>query len=196
MPFVRAPHPCVVYTRQVSGGAYVYSHHCLLTTQKLFPPSLRTTDLRVHDSHRNWSELQRACFLVLVAGDVAQCVSLATARDKARVQFLFPGSAFTRRMPTEPLPTELHDDYVSLHFHGTMAVFDRGYRFHTAIPLESGISLFPKRISEKDIPLLARWVEACLLKSIHSSVWVTDTGHSYNETTLDRNPRVKKESAF
>ena len=78
-----------------------------------------------------------------------------------------------------------------LHFHSTMAVFDRANRFHAVVPIESGISLFPRQIRDKDIPLLARWVEACMLRSAHASVWVTDLGESYNEHTLEHSPRPR-----
>ena len=191
MPATRVPLPCVVYTRLVSGGVYTFSHHCGQTVPKQFPPSLRTADLSQHDAGQNWANLRRACFLVLVAGDVAQCISLANVHDKSRIRFLYNGSAYARKAAPE-WPSEVHEDFVSLHFHGTMAVFDKSNRYHSAIPLESGISLFPRQIREKDIPLLARWTEACMLRSTQTSVWVTDTGESYNEHTLRWSPRVKQ----
>jgi hypothetical protein len=194
MPSVLVPHPCVVYTRRVSGEAYTFSHHAQLAAPKLFPPSLRTADLRLHDQRQNWAQMQRACFLVLAAGDVAQCVSVTTAGEKRRTQFLYHGSSFARRRAegqSPATPSEVHEDFVPLHFHSTMAVFDRANRFHAVVPIESGISLFPRQIRDKDIPLLARWVEACMLRSAHASVWVTDLGESYNEHTLEHSPRPR-----
>ena len=194
MPSVLVPHPCVVDTRRVSGEAYTFSHHAQLAAPKLFPPSLRTADLRLHDQRQNWAQMQRACFLVLAAGDVAQCVSVTTAGEKRRTQFLYHGSSFARRRAegqSPATPSEVHEDFVPLHFHSTMAVFDRANRFHAVVPIESGISLFPRQIRDKDIPLLARWVEACMLRSAHASVWVTDLGESYNEHTLEHSPRPR-----
>lgn len=198
MPSVLVPHPCAVYTRKVSGEAYTFSHHAQLAAPKIFPSSLRTADLRLHDPRQNWAQMQKACFLVLAAGDVAQCVSIATAREKSRTQFLYHGSSFARKhgagMGPAP-PSEVHEDFVPLHFHSTMAVFDRANRFHAVVPIESGISLFPRQIHAKDVPLLARWVEACMLRSAHASVWVTEQGESYNEHTWEHSPTPKHRGA-
>lgn len=179
------PFPCVVYCRTGSGGHYTFSHCCQQQAQKYIPKTLRVSDIRQYDPAENWKHLSKACFLVLVAGDVAQCINLANAGDKKRIQFLYPGSAYARPVPGMPVQhTELSDAYVPLHFHGTMAVFDRFAGIRTAIPIESGIALFPRRILDADIPLLTRWVSQCAQRSLHASVWVTDSGHSYSEQIL------------
>lgn len=195
MQSVWVPFPCAVYTRQGSGGQYTFSHCCHQQVQKSIPRTLRASDLREYDPAHSWKHLSKACFLVLVAGDVAQCVSLANAADSKRIQFLYQGSSFAR--PATGLPvlhSELSDAYVPLHFHGTMAVFDRFAGVRAVIPIESGIALFPRRILDTDIPLLARWVTHCARRSLHASVWVIDTGDSYSESTLElsRKARLKE----
>jgi hypothetical protein len=192
MPVVRVPLPCVVYTRLVPGGAYTFSHFCDQSALKCFPQSLRASDLRQHDPQQNLAALHRACFLVLVAGDVAQCVSVSSsAAGKRHAPFLYHGSSYARDISRDGMHSELNENYVSLHFHGTMAAFDRVARLSTVIPLESGISLFPRQIREGDIPLLTRWVAACMLRSTQSSVWVASSGDSYNEHTMEWRPRIK-----
>jgi hypothetical protein len=194
MPLVHVPLPCVVYTRQAPGGSYAFSHHCDQSALKLFPCSLRASDLLRHDPKQNWCSLRRASFLVLVAGDVAQGVSVASAGEKARTRFLFHGSSYARpaeKYKQNVLCSEVSENYVMLYFHGTVAVYDKNHRFHTAIPVESGVALFPRHIHESDIPLLTRWAEACISKTLHTSVWVTDQGDSYNEHTFRCSPRMK-----
>jgi hypothetical protein len=189
MPSVPVPFPCAVYVRGPTPGLFEFSHQCEQRAPKAFPASLRTSELRAHEPRPNWQALQAAPFLVLVAGDTAQAVSLAT-QGKARTPFLYHGSAYARRRPSDALLSELSEHYVALHFHGTMAVFDAACRFRAVVPIESGVSLFPRQIREADVPLLARWVEACLQRSCASSVWVTDGGDSYNELTRACSPRV------
>jgi hypothetical protein len=195
MPAVHVPLPCVVYTRQVPGGGYVFSHHCEQRVVKLFPATLRTADLLNHDSRQNRCNMDRAFFLVLVAGDIAQSVSLANAGEKSRTQFLYRGSTYARPVQTTAhggkTCSELSEHCVSLHFYGTMAVYDKNCKFHTAIPVESGVALFPRHIQESDIGLLSKWAGACMNKGLHTSVWVSDTGDSYNEHTLECSPRIK-----
>jgi hypothetical protein len=181
---VQTPFPCVVYTRDRAGGAYTFSHRCMSSARKLFPHSLRVSDLRTHDPQQNWAALRGACFLVLVAGDVAQCVSVASLHEK-RIQFLFKGSVFSREAcGADLLHTEFHEEYVPLHFFGSLAVFDARARFRSLVPIESSICLFPRRLTEADLPRLCKWVEASLLKCVHSSVWVTASGQAFNEHTL------------
>jgi hypothetical protein len=194
MPSVHVPFPCVVYTKQGQNGSYRFSHHCEQMVSKCFPLTMRTTDLRAHDPRQNLSAAQRAPFLLLVGGDVAHGVAVSAPEPKARTRFLYSGSAFARPSlahPSDTLLSELSEHYVSLHFKSTMAVFDSAGKFHAVVPIESGVSLFPRHISEKDIPLLTRWVDACILKSFHTSVWITDGGNSYNEHTMECSPRVK-----
>ena len=191
MPVVRVPLPCVVYTRLVPGGVYTFSHHCDQTVLKCFPSSLRTSELRHHDPQQNLANLHKTCFLVLVAGDVARCVCVASSGQKTSQSFLYHGSSYARDRKTSMHSSELNENYVSLHFHGTMAVFDKAARFTAVIPLESGISLFPRQIHEADIPLLTRWASACMQRSTQSSVWVIGSGDSYNEHTMEWSPRLK-----
>ena len=205
MPVMRVPLPCVVYTRLVPGGAYTFSHHvCEQTVLKCFPASLRASELMRHDPQQNLTNLHRACFLVLVAGDVARCVSIASVTEQKKgaagglhsTPFLYHCSSYARSLrkdadPLHGMHSELNENYVSLHFHGTMAVFDRSTRFTAVIPIESGISLFPRQIHEADIPLLARWVSSCVQRSMQSSVWVTGSGDSYNEHSMEWSPRLK-----
>lgn len=185
MQSVRVPFPCVVYTRQGSGRqGYTYSHHCCpQQAQKALPRTLRVSDLREYDHGLSWAHLGKACFLVLVAGDTAQCVTIANAAEGKRIRFLYRGSAFARQAP-EHLHSELSEAYVPLHFHGTMAVYDRFAGVRAVIPIESGIALFPREILDRDVPLLARWVSQCARRSLQASVWVTSHGDSYSEATM------------
>lgn len=195
MPVIHVPTPCPVYVKSQSlQGAYVFSHCCKLSTQKAFPASLRTTDLRAFDTRQNWIDLRKTTFVVLVSGDVAQCVSVSNASDRLRTRFLYNGSAYARKMHEHcSFPSELHDSSISLHFHATMAVFDaRRHALSAVIPLECGVCLFPKQILESDLPSMARWVEACMKRSLASSVWVTACGDSYNEHSRSCNPRLRK----
>lgn len=198
MPVVHVPTPCPVYVKSPSSqGVYEFSHCCKLTTPKTFPASLRTTDLRAYDARQNWIDLCKTSFLVLVSGDVAQCVSIANASDKSRTRFLYNGSAYARKSAeAEVFPSELHDCSVSMHFHATMAVFDaRRHTLSAVIPLECGVCLFPRRIHEKDLHhSLSRWVESCMKRSLLSSVWVTAHGDSYNEWSRLCSPRLRKGS--
>lgn len=177
------PFPCAVYVQVQRGVAFVFSHWCETAAIKTFPHSLRVRDLRAHDPRQNESALRRATFVALVSGDVAQCVSVSNAHEKNRVRFLFAGSVYDRRKARRHTFSEIEDDYVPMLFHATMGVFDARHCFHTAIALESGVALFPRRVLEKDMPLLARWVEACMQKSIAASIWVTHDGKNYNEAS-------------
>jgi hypothetical protein len=165
---------------------YTFSHRCTTYVRKVFPQRLGVAELRAHDSQHNWAPLRQACFMVLVAGDVAQEVSVANQLEK-RTRFLFDGSAYARRAcggEADLLHTEFHESCIPLHFHGTLAAFNASNEFHSAVPIESGVALFPRQVQEADVHRLAAWVEKCILKTIHSSVWVTERGDSYNEHTL------------
>jgi hypothetical protein len=151
------------------------------------PESLRVKDLTMQPQQSNWSALRKACFLVLVAGDTAQCVSVSNVQER-RTTFLYHGSEYARQKHAcEQGPTEIQDDYIPLEFYATMSWFTRGCLSCIA-PLESGMVLFPRTITEKLLPRLASWVETSITKSIHTSVWVTDTGDSYNEHTRQIRP--------
>jgi hypothetical protein len=195
MPSVHVPFPCVVYTRHGSSGMYRFSHHCVQQVLKYFPASLRTSDLRTHNPRMNLSLLHKTCFLLLVGDDTAQGVSISSADCKSRTSFLYHGSSYARKTCSGPQDTFISDfseNYVSLHFHSTMAVFDKMGKFHSVVPIESGVALFPRQMHEKDISKLSKWIESCALKSAHSSVWMTFNGDSYNEFSLECSPRVKE----
>lgn len=145
----------------------------------------------LHDGRLNRDSLHKTCFLVLVAGDTAQGVCVNQRHEKSPPRFLYHGSSYARGRPGHVLPSELDENYIPLCFHGTMAVFDRAGRFHTVIPIESGVTLFPRLIHERDVPTLAQWAEASMARSMKTSIWVTDSGDSYNEQTLQCRPRLK-----
>ena len=147
------------------------------------PDSLRVRDLAAHTQQANWAAMHRACFLVLVSGDTAQCVSVANAKER-RTTFLYHGSAYAHPKRPHAQSSDVHDDYVPLEFYATMSWFARG-RFRYIIPLESSVALFPRTVTEKLLPTLAHWVEASIKKSMHASVWFTDTGDSYSEHTRE-----------
>ena len=148
------------------------------------------SDLLLHDGRLNRGSLHRTCFLVLAAGDTAQSVCVNKRHEKHPQRFLYHGSSYARGQ-TGDIPSELDENYIPLLFHGTMAVFDRSGRFHTVIPIVSGITLFPRVVHERDVPILTRWVEVSMARSLKTSIWVTDTGDSYNEQTLQCRPRLK-----
>lgn len=185
MQSVRVPFPCVVYTKQGPGGHYTFSHYSQQQALKVLPRTLRVSDLRGYDHGQTWASLNKACFLVLVAGDTAQCVCIANAAEGKWIRFLYRGSAFARpSQGVQQLHSELSEAYVPLHFHGTMAVYDRWAGMRAVIPIESGIALFPRQILDKDIVTLARWVMHCARRSMQASVWVTNNGDSYGEISL------------
>lgn len=131
--------------------------------------------------------------MVLAAGDTALGVSVAGACEKHPTRFLFHGSSYARDQgPREAAPSELDENYVPLHFHGTVAVFDHAARFHAVIPIESGIVLFPRLVHESDVPLLSRWARSAMERSMQTSIWVTGSGDSYNEQTMHCSPRLKR----
>lgn len=191
MPVTHVPTPCAVYVRDPNArqhAKYCFSHFCEYTTQKLLPLSLRVSDLRALDANitnqQNAAHARKACFLVLVSGDVAQCVSISNANEKNRTKFLYHGSAFARsnQQHQRAFPTELHDNYVAMHFFATMAVFDaHSHRLSTIIPLECSVCLLPRHIQDHDLPVMAKWVEACMQRSLFTSIWVAKQGSSYNE---------------
>ena len=182
------PFPCVVYRREGLGGVYAFSHACSSSwVHKTFPSSLRVSDLRAHQPACNWSNVRNACFLILVSGDVAQGVCVSNQGDK-RASFLYHGSTYANQIAGfshhSLLHSEFHDSYIPLHFFGTMATFDAGNRFRCAIPIESGVTLFPSKIFESDIRKLAKWVDSAIQRAMSSSLWVTERGQRYNEQTL------------
>lgn len=191
------PFPCVVYTKKNKPGhhnEYEFSHYCSSSVLKKIPRSLRVRDLHEH-AHTNpsWLQtLQKTCFMVLVAGDVGQCVCSSNTREK-RNRFLYRGSGYT--LPNSSKShngrgfSEFNDDYIPLHFYSTLAMFSEGVLCSVA-DLECGLALFPRIIRDSDIETLGRWVDHNLVKSVHGSVWVTHQSDSYNEhtKTIQRKP--------
>jgi hypothetical protein len=186
---VAVPFPCVVYSRSRAGAPYVYSHSCSSSVSKAVPSSLRVQDLLAFNPNHNWKSLRGACFLVLVAGDTAQAICVANAGEKTRQSFLYTGSRFARPSedskdgPTKRLSSEFQDGHIPLHFYSTLSSFDAKGRWVDTTPVECGIALLPHTLLERDVVNISRWVENNLLKSMHTSVWLSERGHSYNEWT-------------
>jgi hypothetical protein len=178
------PFPCVVYIKQRATGEYVFSHYCNTRVRRPVPKSMRVRDMQEFARQPSLaSVLHKSFFLVLVAGDVAQCVSTANVREK-RTRFLYRGSEYARN-PSRPVKqcSDFHDDYIPLHFYSSLINFSRGVPCDTT-HLEAGVALFPRSIREQDIHVLARWVEHNLAKIVHSSTWITEHSDSYSEHTL------------
>jgi hypothetical protein len=177
------PFPCAVYVRDKKTANYLFSHLCDTRAPKTAPSSLRVKDLTAFAQHHseNCAALRRACFLVLVSGDVAQCVTASNVKER-RVPFLFHGSEYARPSTRVKACAEFHEGYIPLYFHSTMTIFTKGW-LDEVVPFESGLILLPRVVSEQTLPTLARWVESSLTKSIHACVWCTDRGDSYNEHT-------------
>lgn len=179
--------PCAVYTRDSSrhvAPKFEFSHWCTTAAvPKAFPSTLTTQDLRAHNAKQNWVAMQKACFLVLVSGDVAQSISLSNVGDKNRVRFLYKGSQYARNTALALVPSELDDKHILMHFYASLAVYGERYQFVTATPIESGVALLPRTICDADLTCLAAWVATCTQRSLSTSVWVTHTGDSYNEHT-------------
>jgi hypothetical protein len=176
----RVAFPCVVYVRQ--GREYVFSHHCAPASGpvKALPASLRVRDLMEHARQPPLlGILRRACFLLLVAGDTAQCVSVDNARGGMR--FLYRGSEYTHPVRPGRRCSEFHDDYVPLCFYSTLAMYGRERGLASVKDIECGIALFPRRICERDLETLARWADHCIGKAVHGSVWLTDRCESFSE---------------
>jgi hypothetical protein len=190
MPLHPIAWPCAVYVRDEAQRRgppeYTFSHFCHgVGPRKPLPASLRVRDLQEHarlPSHL--TALRRACFLVLVAGDVAHCVSVENARDRAaRIPILYRGSEYAHcGPPGEARCAEFHDDYVALRFFGTLAWYTaRDRRLAGVLDLGCGLTLFPRRVREADLPRLAGWVDHVLAHAVHASVWVTEHGERFNE---------------
>jgi hypothetical protein len=177
------PFPCMVYTRDSAGAVYRFSHACPMHIPKSLPRSLRVQDLQEFKQRSGefTRGLMNTAFLVLVAGDRAQCVSVANMREK-RIPFLFRGSCYERRLERLAKCSEIEEGYVSMYFYSTLTTFSRGSR-PGVMPLENGLILFPKMLRERDIPRLGKWVRHHVEKAIHQSMWVVDEV-AYNEHSL------------
>jgi len=188
--------PCVVYFSQAHGG-YAFGHYCSPASGpvKLLPASLRVRDLQEHARQPALpGVLRKACFLVLVTGDVAQCVSVNTAGDRNRTRFLFRGSEYATPSPCPPQGcSEFHEDYVHLPFHSTLSTFRAKGGLVGVQNMQCGIALFPRRIRDTDIATLARWVDQSITKMAHGSVWLTEKPDSYSEQGARRKRRRVEE---
>jgi hypothetical protein len=146
---------------------------------------------------QNWEAMQKACFLVLVAGDTAQCISLSNFQSK-RTPFLYQGSSYSKptidskQGPTKILISEFQEGHVPLHFYSTLSSFDTNGILVDTTPVECGITLLPNTLLERDLVNITRWVENNLLKSFRTSVWLTEHGHSYNEESRTLRIQAKR----
>lgn len=189
LPTHQTPFPCVVYVRQASQPSmYEFSHDTQTTVIKSFPPTLKVSDLHKfalkgpHMLH----VMRKTCFLVLVAGDTAQCVSACNTKD-SRTPFLYNGSQYTpHHQPpckTRTQCSDVQEDYIQLRFYSTLAAYSN-HGLDGVSHLESGIILFPKRIHERDLPILGQWVDHNITKALACSVWMDSIQkQSYNEQT-------------
>lgn len=179
-----SPFPCVVYTKRQSTGEYVFSHYCNTRVPKSMPRSMRVAHMQEFaQTPKFMTTLSKSVFLVLVAGDVAQCIT-ATNTGEKRTRFLYRGSTYSRPPACTPPPcSDLDRDYIPLHFFSSLTTFLKGTPVGVT-HLEAGISLFPRSIRDQDLPTLARWVAHNIAKMVHSSVWITDGLACYNEHTL------------
>lgn len=179
-----SPFPCVVYTKRPSTGEYVFSHYCNTRVPKSMPRSMRVAHMQEFAQTPKFSTtLSKSVFLVLVAGDVAQCIT-ATNTGEKRTRFLYRGSTYSRPPACTPPPcSDFNRDYIPLHFFSSLTTFLKGTPVGVT-HLEAGISLFPRSIRDQDLPTLARWVAHNIAKMVHSSVWITDGLACYNEHTL------------
>lgn len=193
----QVPFPCVVYTKKRKNASeYEFSHYTPAAVAKSFPASLRVADLQAHSlSTVHVIMMRKACFLVLVSGDTAQCVSATNTHEK-RTQFLYSGSRYATPHSagsTHALRTsEVHEDYVQLCFFSTLAAYAPGAA-PSICDLGCGISLFPRTIHEKDIATLGKWVDHNIARSAAAGTWVETSGNlSYSEQTRAQRPNNKR----
>ena len=187
---------CAVYKRHppkpyAGEGTFQFCHFCpSFTVTKILPCSLHVRDLHEFEHRRRTQgggaqyTMRKTCFLVLVAGDTAQGVTVANARDQ-RTPFLFHGSSYAKAEGSPPRPSsEFQPGYMPVHLYSTLAVFDGGV-LSSVMNIECGLVLFPLTITERDIRILAEWVDALITKADRTSMWLTaDTLLAYHETSL------------
>jgi len=179
------PFDCLVYKREKPSDPYVFYHYSSTHVRKLYPNSLKVSDIQKLDQTRNWAAVRSACFIVLVAGDTAQCISLSTINEK-RTHFLYHGSVYDTFIKEQmPLHSEFCENYVPFRTFSTLCTFTgEANRYQSTISFESTLSLFPRQIREKDIQALGKWAENGLQKAMHSNVWLANDGTTYNERSL------------
>lgn len=182
MQTIPIPFPCAVYARATAGAEYEFQHFCRADVGKQFPATLRTRDLADYRPSANTARLLREPFVVLVAGDRAQCVSVENADDRDRTWFLYPSSPQSRpvRWPREI--EEVEPGSVPMTFCSTMASYAKG-RLGSVVPVERGPLLLPSRLRERDLKRIASLVERKVRLSIEGSVWLVD-GECLNESSL------------
>jgi len=129
--------------------------------------------------------MQKATFLVLVAGDKAQCVSLANWKEN-RTKFLYHGSPYSKSISYPVISEELASDHIPMQFFSTMACF-QSEKFSCVIPFHSMFLILPKTLEEREFPHYFHLLENFIDKSLKDSVWITERG-SYNERTLSLLP--------
>lgn len=173
MPTVRIPFPCAVYSRDLPGDTYSFSHFCRAETDKAFPPSLRVRDLAAHDRGANCARMMRTPFLVLVAGDRAQCVSVHNARHRDRTWFLYTRSPQSCPVSWPPRVDEVEPGFVALAFCSTLAQFRQGELQHVS-SFQRNLLLLPARIRAGEVARLARFVMHKIHLSVQGSVWLMD----------------------
>ena len=191
--------PCAVYKRTGKKcSEYEFSHYTPTKVGKQFPASLRVTDLQEYNTAAPSAiqAMRKACFLVLVSGDTAQCVSAANAHEK-RTQFLYNGSQYATQRHLHPSPhasqsSEVHEDYIQLNFFSTLAAYTLD-GIVSICDLGCGLNLFPRKIHERDIHTLGKWVDHSIARSAAAGTWVeTTTNISYSEQTRAQRPGNKK----
>ena len=190
MPSVFLPFPCAVYARHEPGAPYCFSHFCEGSVEKSFPASLRVRDLAGHDRGANCARMLRTPFLVLAAGERAQCISVDSARAGDRPWFLYTASPQSRPCAWPAQVEEVEPGFVSLAFYSTLAVFRGGQLRHVA-RVERGLLLLPSRLREGDLRDLARYVERKIQRSIEGSVWLLDDDRA-NEAEWFPHSRKRK----
>lgn len=173
MPSVKVRFPCAVYSRKPGSDLYSFSHFCRSDYDKTFPNSLRVRDLAAHDRTANSTMMLRTPFLVLVAGDRAQCVSVHNASDSERPWFLYTMSPQSCPEHWPPTVDEVEPDFISLTFCSTLAQFRGGELQHVST-FQRNLLLFPASLRTGDIPRLASWVERKVHLSIQGSVWLME----------------------
>jgi hypothetical protein len=186
------PFPCAVYARETTGAEYKFRHFCCSQVSKLLPRSLRTRDLAEYSLSANTARLLREPFLVLVAGDRAQCVSVENASDTDRTWFLYPSSRQSRPVAWPHDIEELETGFVPMTFCSTMATYSAG-RLTAVLPVERGPMLMPSSLRERDLARIASMVERKVRLSVEGSVWLVD-GDSLNESSLY--PKSLKRTRF
>ena len=190
MQTTSVPFPCAVYARETTGADYEFRHFCASQVSKQLPQSLRTRDLAEYSAPANTTRLLREPFLVLVAGDRAQCVSVENAADRDCTWFLYPASRQSKPVQWPRDIEELEPGFVPMTFCSTMATYTAG-RLAAVMPVERGPLLLPSRLRERDLRQIAGLVERKVRRSVEGSVWLVD-GEPLNEASLFPKSRKRK----